>query len=110
MSHAFSHTYTRRHQLTAHTQQEMGGYFIVNGNEKIMRILLMPRRNFVSDSRASRMCACVCVCACMCVFSVECFLLFLYIECRLVSTIDCRLFCLYRRSLLMTTYAHSLCS
>ncbi|EDQ84628.1 uncharacterized protein MONBRDRAFT_12630 [Monosiga brevicollis MX1] len=25
--------------------QEMGGYFIINGNEKIVRMLLMPRRN-----------------------------------------------------------------
>ncbi|XP_069625092.1 DNA-directed RNA polymerase I subunit RPA2 [Ranitomeya imitator] len=27
-------------------EQEMGGYFIVNGNEKVMRMLIMPRRNF----------------------------------------------------------------
>lgn len=26
--------------------QEMGGYFIINGNEKIIRMLLLPRRNF----------------------------------------------------------------
>ena len=28
-------------------QQEMGGYFIINGNEKLMRMLIMPRRNHV---------------------------------------------------------------
>jgi len=28
--------------------QEMGGYFIVNGNERIIRMLVMPRRNYVS--------------------------------------------------------------
>ena len=26
----------------------MGGYFICNGNEKVIRMLIMPRRNFVS--------------------------------------------------------------
>lgn len=26
----------------------MGGYFIVNGNEKLLRMLIMPRRNYVS--------------------------------------------------------------
>ena len=26
----------------------MGGYFVVNGNEKVIRMLIMPRRNFVS--------------------------------------------------------------
>lgn len=24
----------------------MGGYFIVNGNEKVIRMLIMPRRNY----------------------------------------------------------------
>lgn len=28
-------------------REEMGGYFIVNGNEKIIRVLIMPRRNYV---------------------------------------------------------------
>ena len=28
--------------------QEFGGYFIVNGNERIVRMLIMPRRNYVS--------------------------------------------------------------
>ncbi|KAG4304220.1 hypothetical protein PORY_002401 [Pneumocystis oryctolagi] len=27
--------------------EELGGYFIVNGNEKIIRMLIVPRRNFV---------------------------------------------------------------
>lgn len=27
--------------------QEMGGYFIINGNERIIRQLIMPRRNHV---------------------------------------------------------------
>ncbi|KAM9316988.1 LOW QUALITY PROTEIN: DNA-directed RNA polymerase I subunit RPA2 [Gastrophryne carolinensis] len=27
-------------------QQEMGGYFIINGIEKVIRMLIMPRRNF----------------------------------------------------------------
>lgn len=27
-------------------QQEMGGYFIVNGIEKVIRMLIMPRRNY----------------------------------------------------------------
>lgn len=26
--------------------QEMGGYFIINGLEKVIRMLIMPRRNF----------------------------------------------------------------
>lgn len=26
--------------------QEMGGYFVVNGNEKVIRMLIMPRRNY----------------------------------------------------------------
>ena len=26
--------------------QEMGGYFIINGIEKVIRMLIMPRRNF----------------------------------------------------------------
>ena len=28
--------------------QEMGGYFIVNGIEKVIRMLILPRRNYVS--------------------------------------------------------------
>ena len=28
--------------------QEMGGYFIVNGNERLIRMLIIPRRNYVS--------------------------------------------------------------
>ena len=28
--------------------QEMGGYFIVNGNERLIRMLIVPRRNYVS--------------------------------------------------------------
>ena len=28
--------------------QEFGGYYIVNGLEKLMRMLIMPRRNYVS--------------------------------------------------------------
>lgn len=27
-------------------EQEMGGYFIVNGIEKVIRMLIMPRRNY----------------------------------------------------------------
>nr|XP_060610452.1 DNA-directed RNA polymerase I subunit RPA2-like [Anolis sagrei ordinatus] len=27
-------------------QEEMGGYFIINGIEKVMRLIIMPRRNF----------------------------------------------------------------
>lgn len=29
----------------------MGGYFVINGNEKIIRMLVMPRRNHVSVAR-----------------------------------------------------------
>ena len=29
--------------------QEMGGYFIVNGNERLIRMLIMPRRNYVRN-------------------------------------------------------------
>lgn len=28
--------------------RELGGYFIVNGNERVLRMLIMARRNFVS--------------------------------------------------------------
>jgi len=28
----------------------MGGYFIVNGNEKVLRLLITPRKSFVSYS------------------------------------------------------------
>ena len=27
--------------------QEFGGYFIINGNERIIRMLVLPRRNYV---------------------------------------------------------------
>eukprot|EP00911_Craspedida_sp_UC1_P002614 UC1_evm1s1935 len=35
------------HELISHHEEaeEMGGYFIINGNERIIRMLLMPRRN-----------------------------------------------------------------
>lgn len=33
----------RRHEEA----EEMGGYFIINGNERIIRMLLMPRRNHI---------------------------------------------------------------
>jgi len=35
-------------QLVLHQEeeQEMGGYFIINGNEKVVRMLIMQRRNF----------------------------------------------------------------
>lgn len=29
-----------------HFWQEMGGYFIINGIEKVIRMMIMPRRNF----------------------------------------------------------------
>lgn len=37
-------------ELIAHREEEreMGGYFIVNGNEKCMRLLILPLRNFVT--------------------------------------------------------------
>ncbi len=36
-------------QLVRHKEDpdERGGYFIVNGNEKVIRLLVMPRANFV---------------------------------------------------------------
>ncbi len=39
----------------------MGGYFIINGNEKIIRMLLLPRRNFVRMPCSE----CVCLGACL---------------------------------------------
>ena len=35
-------------QMVAHKEdsEEMGGYFIVNGNEKVVRLLIMPKRNY----------------------------------------------------------------
>jgi DNA-directed RNA polymerase I subunit RPA2 len=27
---------------------DLGGYFIVKGNEKLLRLLIMPRRNYVN--------------------------------------------------------------
>ena len=38
-------------QLVQHGEEaeEFGGYFIVNGNEKLIRQLIMPRRHFVSS-------------------------------------------------------------
>ena len=38
-------------ELVGHGEeaQEMGGYFIINGNERIIRMLIMPRRNYVSE-------------------------------------------------------------
>ena len=35
-------------QLVAHKEdsEELGGYFIVNGNEKLIRLLIMPKRNY----------------------------------------------------------------
>ena len=32
---------------SAMTSQEFGGYFIINGNERIIRMLVLPRRNYV---------------------------------------------------------------
>jgi DNA-directed RNA polymerase I subunit RPA2 len=29
-------------------QHDLGGYFIVKGNERLLRLLIMPRRNYVS--------------------------------------------------------------
>lgn len=28
-------------------ERELGGYFIVNGNERLLRLLIMARRNYV---------------------------------------------------------------
>lgn len=28
-------------------KNDLGGYFIVRGNEKLLRLLIMPRRNYV---------------------------------------------------------------
>jgi hypothetical protein len=28
-------------------QHDLGGYFIVKGNERLLRLLIMPRRNYV---------------------------------------------------------------
>ena len=42
-----------RHQEEA---QEFGGYFIVNGNEKLVRMLIMPRRNYVSGVHVLHCC------------------------------------------------------
>ena len=38
-------------QLVEHHEEseEWGGYFIINGIEKILRMLIMPRRNYVSN-------------------------------------------------------------
>lgn len=30
----------------------MGGYFIVNGNEKVLRLTINPRRHYVSSTKA----------------------------------------------------------
>lgn len=35
--------------LSVSLPQEMGGYFIVNGNERLIRMLILPRRNYVRD-------------------------------------------------------------
>eukprot|EP01135_Chromosphaera_perkinsii_P009911 Nk52_evm4s1967 gene=Nk52_evmTU4s1967 len=37
-------------ELISHHEEaeEMGGYFIINGNEKIVRMLIMPRRNYIT--------------------------------------------------------------
>lgn len=42
-------------QLVAHGEheQEWGGYFVVKGNEKIVRMLLMTRRNYPITIRRS---------------------------------------------------------
>ena len=29
---------------------DLGAYFIVKGNERLLRLLIMPRRNYVSDA------------------------------------------------------------
>ncbi|KAJ9048252.1 DNA-directed RNA polymerase I subunit rpa2 [Entomophthora muscae] len=33
---------------TTKSPRKMGGYFVINGNEKIIRLLIAPRRNYVS--------------------------------------------------------------
>ena len=35
-------------QFVFYSLKEAGGYFIINGIEKIIRMLILPRRNFVS--------------------------------------------------------------
>ncbi len=37
-------------QLVAHREEanEVGGYFIINGNEKVVRLLIMMKKNDVS--------------------------------------------------------------
>ena len=30
---------------------DLGGYFVVKGNEKLLRLLIMPRRNYVSKKQ-----------------------------------------------------------
>ena len=33
--------------------EELGGYFIINGNEKLIRLLILPRRNYVCTLSSS---------------------------------------------------------
>ncbi len=39
-----------RSEFTRHNEEEreLGGYFIVNGKERLLRLLIMARRNYVS--------------------------------------------------------------
>ena len=53
---------------------EVGGYFICNGNEKIIRLLIAPRRNYPLAVQRGYdkwgggvVCVCVCVCWLRCV-------------------------------------------
>jgi DNA-directed RNA polymerase I subunit RPA2 len=36
-------------EMVAHGEEpnDLGAYFIVRGNEKLLRLLIMPRRNYV---------------------------------------------------------------
>ena len=37
------------HSVFLFSLQEAGGYFVINGIEKVIRMLILPRRNFVSS-------------------------------------------------------------
>ncbi len=40
----------KRSEFTKHNEEEreIGGYFVINGKERLLRFLIMARRNYVS--------------------------------------------------------------
>lgn len=50
LSNACNLSTIQRSEFVHHSEEEreLGGYFVVNGKERLLRLLIMARRNYVS--------------------------------------------------------------